>query len=171
MNKFSHVLWVFYLGDDYCVFYLNLFFQLLQWHGYLQMPEWLNGRLRTKWLWVQVQVQSIADASLLDNFSRNFNVLRVSPVFLTHGLDVRYLKKAFLKMLPLMTLHCMGTAHKFYTYNLSWSRRNVTTDNRLQSLRNILIACLLFLKQQILDIHSSLDADYSSIFLCMFQNS
>ena len=153
------------------VFYLNLFFQLLQWHGYLQMPEWLNGRLRTKWLWVQVQVQSIADASLLDNFSRNFNVLRVSPVFLTHGLDVRYLKKAFLKMLPLMTLHCMGPAHKFYTYNLSWSRRNVTTDNRLQSLRNILIACLLFLKQQILDIHSSLDADYSSIFLCMFQNS
>ena len=87
------------------VFYLNLFFQLLQWHGYLQMPEWLNGRLRTKWLWVQVQVQSIADASLLDNFSRNFNVLRVSPVFLTHGLDVRYLKKAFLKMLPLMTLY------------------------------------------------------------------
>ena len=68
-----------------------------------------------------------------------------------HGLDVRYLNKALLKMLLLMTLHCINIPHKFYTSNLSWSRKNITTDNCLHSLRNLLIACLPFLMKKVLE--------------------
>ena len=71
-----------------------------------------------------------------------------------HGLDLRYLNKFLLKMLLLMTLHCINIPHKFYISNLSWYGKKITTDNRLHSFRNLPIACLLSLKEKVLEYTS-----------------
>ena len=95
------------------------------------------------------------DASLLDNFTSNFYHA------LKHDLDVRYSNKALLKMLLLMTLHCMDTLTNF-TSHLSSSGKNITTNNCLHSLRNLLKGT---------GVKFSFDVDDSSFCLGMFQYS
>ena len=94
--------------------------------------------------------------------------LQIFHIFLMHGFDTRFLNKV-LKMLLLMTFHCMDTPYKFYTSNLSWTGKNITFDNCLHSLRNLLIDFLLSLNFKVLE-YTPLEMLTNLLFLLVCSN-
>ena len=111
------------------------------------------------------------DASLLDNFSSNFLCLVDFSCFLNAWFGCEVFKQGLVENAPSDDPPLYGyIPHKFYTFNLSWSGKNITTDNHLHSLRNLLITCLLSLKEKVVLEYTPLQMMMTLLFPLVCSN-